>query len=410
MENDFFVAVQQGDINKVHSLINRVGIDTRSTAVHTAILFGKYDILKLLIENGADINAKDNQGNSPIHGAIENNEIHILRLLIEKGADINAKNNLGQSPLHLAVELDNFNCAQVLILSRVDINAQNNLGQSPLHLAVELENFNYVQVLILNRANINALDANRNSPIHIAIKNGNIEIMEYLIISRADLTIRNADGLTPFEIALQNENIEIMRYIINNTTDPEERSRRRQILNQYNIRRRQILNQGRIRQQQAQQASELRSITEQRNRRAGNQDVDLLSRDPFFSPSENFNESGQLNPDQLRVVDLPDNIKVTSFAWPGRCQICGEPEPINLCLVNCEVGHIFHCECINQWRNTKIAQGWQDRCPVCRNKDISTIAYVTPEIALPNSFGKKKNFKQKSNLKKLDADIAYLIS
>ena len=189
--------------------------------------------------------------------------------------------------------------------------------------------------------------------------------------------------------------------------DREESSRLQWIFNQYNTRRQQILNQSSIRQQQAQHASELRSITEQRNRREGNQD-NLLN-NPFFSPSENFNESGQLNPSQLRVVDLPDNIKVTYFAWPGICQICSEPEPINLCLVNCEVGHIFHCECINQWRNTKIAQGWQDRCPVCRDNDISTISYVTPKIALPNSFGKKMNFKQKNNLKKLDADIAYLL-
>ena len=374
MENEFFEAVEQGNIEIVRLLIDRVDINTRSTAVHTAILFGKDDILQLLIENGADINAKDNQGNSPIYIAVKNNEIRILRILIEKGADINAKNNLGQSPLHLAVELNNFN---------------------------------YTQVLILSHADINTLDANRNSPIHIAIKNGNIEIMKYLIRIRADLNIRNSDGLTPFEIALQNENIYIMQYIIDNMRDREESSRLQWIFNQYNTRRQQILNQSSIRQQQAQHASELRSITEQRNRREGNQD-NLLN-NPFFSPSENFNESGQLNPSQLRVVDLPDNIKVTYFAWPGICQICSEPEPINLCLVNCEVGHIFHCECINQWINTKIAQGWQDRCPVCRDNDISTISYVTPKIALPNSFGKKKNFKQKNNLKKLDADIAYLL-
>ena len=59
-------------------------------------------------------------------------------------------------------------------------------------------------------------------------------------------------------------------------------------------------------------------------------------------------------------------------------------------------------------RNTRTAHGWNNRCPVCRDKPISTIAYVTPEVALPNSFDKKKKLKQKRDLKTLVADIAYL--
>lgn len=54
--------------------------------------------MKLLIENGAEINIKDNDGNTPLHYAAKRGFMGIIRLLVENGADINAKNNDGQTP------------------------------------------------------------------------------------------------------------------------------------------------------------------------------------------------------------------------------------------------------------------------------------------------------------------------
>ena len=56
-------------------------------------------------------------------------------LLINAGADINAKNKDGSTPLHVAAEKKNKDIVELLILRHADINAKNNNGWTPLHVA-----------------------------------------------------------------------------------------------------------------------------------------------------------------------------------------------------------------------------------------------------------------------------------
>ena len=96
----------------------------------------KYDnqeTVKALIEAGADVNAKDEDGNTPFHFA---KDAEIARLLIDKGANVNAKNNKGETPLHFA---KNAEIAQLLIDKGADMNAKNNKGETPLYKAKNAE-------------------------------------------------------------------------------------------------------------------------------------------------------------------------------------------------------------------------------------------------------------------------------
>ncbi len=63
---------------------------------------GDYNKVRLALNFGADLDAKDNQNWTPLHRASWNNHIEIARLLIDKGADVEAKNNKGLTPLYWA--------------------------------------------------------------------------------------------------------------------------------------------------------------------------------------------------------------------------------------------------------------------------------------------------------------------
>ena len=115
------------------------------------------------------------------------------------------------------------------------------------------------------------------------------------------------------------------------------------------------------------------------------------------------------NPTQLQDVNDTEllNKPIPSFAWPGQCQICLGDGIEDLCRVNCGVGHIFHCDCINGWRNTRTDYGWNNKCPVCTQEQITKMVKFEDYGRLPLSFGKKRGNSDKQ-LKMINSEIKYL--
>ena len=70
-----------------------------ATSLHITVEYGYKEIVKLLIDAGADVHEKDKNGSTPLHDAALNGQKEIAELLIDKGADVNAKNKFGDTPL-----------------------------------------------------------------------------------------------------------------------------------------------------------------------------------------------------------------------------------------------------------------------------------------------------------------------
>lgn len=165
------------------------------SALHMAVAQGDLEKVKLLIQNKANVNAQNNQGQTPLH-AVSN--VEILNLLIANGADINQKDNHGQTPLHFAVKQGKLSIAQaILSQNKLSVDASDHYGNTALHLATatsfempersdpryafftpvnndikKQDNLTMISALINKGADVNKENKYGYTPLHLAVLDG----------------------------------------------------------------------------------------------------------------------------------------------------------------------------------------------------------------------------------------------
>lgn len=132
---------KEGNTDVLKNLIstNTSIIDTADgggyTLLHWSLIRQKWDLVRFLIDQGANVNLQGTEGGSPMHCAANHENIEIIDLLIKKGAQIDMKNLWGNTPLSLASQRGCNKTVQFLISKGADILAKSNEGWTPLHYA-----------------------------------------------------------------------------------------------------------------------------------------------------------------------------------------------------------------------------------------------------------------------------------
>jgi len=172
------------------------------TPLHNTLHYKLDETSKLLISRGADVNARNNEGNTPLYVAVHQELMAMTVLLVEKGADVNARNDHGYSPLRQACCWGNLDAIRFLLSKGAEVNAKDNKGDTPLHIATDEGNAALVQVLLDHKAGVNATGSFGNTPLHIATAKGHTAIVKLLLAAGADPAIRNVRDQTPMDMAL----------------------------------------------------------------------------------------------------------------------------------------------------------------------------------------------------------------
>ena len=101
--------------------------------IYFASAYGSPEMLKYLIENGADANQSTKNGFTPLHAAVEFSDITNMNILIEHGANVNAKSIFGFTPLHRAATERGSDVVLFLIKNGADASIIDNLGTTPYY-------------------------------------------------------------------------------------------------------------------------------------------------------------------------------------------------------------------------------------------------------------------------------------
>ncbi|CAQ54400.1 ankyrin repeat domain-containing protein [Wolbachia endosymbiont of Culex quinquefasciatus] len=120
----------------VPGALNNNDEDKRNVLIlQWAAYFGNLDVVKSLVEKGADVNAKDELSRSLIYYAAYSGNLNVIEFLVEEGADVNAKEEGGRAPLHTAVQLGYLKIVKLLLEKGAHYDVQNAQGKTPLDLA-----------------------------------------------------------------------------------------------------------------------------------------------------------------------------------------------------------------------------------------------------------------------------------
>lgn len=222
MTNAMTVAIRAGDTNALQRLIandrrllDRYHDREDNIPILFATLLGKREVVRWLVEAGANVNATAQYGKTALMTFAENADLEMCEVLLTHGAKIGQRNSFGSTAIHFAATNEKASkMVEYLILHGDDVNGRSGDGSSPLGIASGVGNLPVMEMLLHKGADIEAKTKEGAAPIHFAAALGQVEAVEFLIKRGANINARTSRGLTPLRSAEKMDNPKVVEILL----------------------------------------------------------------------------------------------------------------------------------------------------------------------------------------------------
>ncbi len=179
---------------------------------------GREPILRMSLQLGADVDVRDGNRRTPLYEAAKYGQLEIVRLLVERGADLHAaRDHPEMTPLHVAAEYGQLEAVRFLLEIGADANVENVWQQTPLSQLAWHAQENGAEIaahLLAHGADLNSRDNRGFTPLHRAVRYGKVPFTRYLAANGADVNARTDQGGTVLQYALENGQLEAALVVV----------------------------------------------------------------------------------------------------------------------------------------------------------------------------------------------------
>ena len=186
-------------------------------------------------------NPKDFQGYTPLHYAAEEGHYQICKLFIENGMQLDVKNNSNKMPLTLAYEKGHENVIDLIGYESYaqNLDLENTLGNTTiLHIIAERDNLKMCENIVTKIEDKNPKDSHGNIPLHIAATKGHFSVCKLFIENGMDLNSTNNVGETPLHFAAENGHYDICKLFVENGVKMSTKNGKKIVLGPLSIKNR----------------------------------------------------------------------------------------------------------------------------------------------------------------------------
>ena len=190
------------------------GLTIKPLTLHVAAERKSLTTIKLLLDDGADINGVNNVGGSPLTEAAWEGRLDVVQYLLSNGADLHHKENMGFDAIGISAQRGNLKLFTFLLEQGGDINTQTERpGDMPIHHAASAGNVEMVELLLSKGVDLNIQNNFTETPLHGAADQGKIEVVKFLLEKGADINAQTRQGITPLDEAVYRKRKDVENFL-----------------------------------------------------------------------------------------------------------------------------------------------------------------------------------------------------